>query len=121
MPYVFVYAYNYYTILSFLGNDRPSRAYLNIHVIPSVALKWKALGEVLLHCGIVETGYLEITETDNPKDVVECCRKMFRKWLETDKDASWEQLIIALQSPGVQLNFLAEEIKKKLQKGETYS
>ena len=88
-------------------------------MVPSVAIKWKALGEVLLHHDIVETGYLEITETNNPKDVVECCKQVFIKWLETDKDASWEQLITALQSSGVQFNFIAEQIKKNLQEGET--
>ena len=102
---------------SLLENDRPSRIDLNIHVVPSVAIKWKALGEVLLHRDIVETGYLEIIEEDNPKEVVECCKQMFIKWLETDQDASWEP---ALQSSSVQLNVLAEQIKKlKLQEGET--
>ena len=88
-------------------------------MVPSVTIKWKALGEVLLHRDIVETGYLEIIEKNNPNNLEECCKKMFIKWLETDKDASWEQLITALQSSAVQLNTLAEQIKKKLQKGET--
>ena len=44
---------------------------------------------------------------------------MFIKWLETDKDASWKQLIIELQRPGVQLNALTEQIKKKLRKSKT--
>ena len=87
-------------------------------MVPSVAIKWKALGEVLLHRDIVETGYLEIIEKNNPNNVEECCNQMFIKWLQTDKDASWKQLITALQS-SVQLYTLAEQIKKKLQKGET--
>ena len=114
--------WHYYIIsfvFSLLEHDRPSRKDLNIHVVPSVAIKWKVLGEVILHHDIVETGYLEIIEKDNPKDVVECCKKMFIKWLEADKDASWEKLITALQSSSIQLNSLAEEIIKKLQKGET--
>ena len=121
---IFLDVTNHYVIdiisFSLLENDRPSRTDLNIHVVPSVAIKWKALGEVLLHRDIVETGYLEIIEKDNPKDVVECCKQMFIKWLETDKDASWERLLTALQSSSVQLIFLAEQIKKlKLQEGET--
>jgi len=44
---------------------------------------------------------------------------MFMKWQETDKDSSWRQLIVALQSPGIELNYLATEVKKMLQKGET--
>ena len=123
LSYTCIHIYHYVIdIISFslLENDRPSRIDLNIHVVPSVAIKWKALGEVLLHRDIVETGYLEIIEKDNPKDVMECCKQMFIKWLETDKDASWERLITALQSSSVQLDFLAEQIKKlKLQEGET--
>lgn len=102
----------------FLESDRPYQTDLNIQVVPSVAIKWKALGEILLHRDIVEKEFLEITEKDNPGDVVKCCKQMFKKWLETDKYASWEQLIKALQSSSVQLISLAEEIKKKLLKGE---
>ena len=43
---------------------------------------------------------------------------MFRKWLETDTNASWKKLIAALQSPAIQLNFLAKNIQKMMLKGE---
>ena len=88
-------------------------------MLPFVALKWNDLGGILLHNDIVDSGYLERIEKDNPKNIEECCRKMLIKWLETDKDASWEQLITALQSSSIQLKFLAERIKRKLQKGES--
>ena len=74
---------------------------------------------MLLDTNLVDSGYLEIIETQNPGNVANCCRQMFIKWLETDKDASWKQLITELQRPGVKLNALAEQINKKLQKGKT--
>ena len=104
-----------------LERDRPCRIDLSIHVVPLVALKWKSLGEVLLPRHIVKRKCLEIIEANNPRNVEECCRQLFIKWLDVDKYASWKQLITALQCPSVDLHYTAEEIKKKLQKGKTIS
>ena len=43
-----------------------------------------------------------------------CCKEMFSKWLETQEDASWDQLLEALRSPGVQLESLANKIDQIL-------
>ena len=104
--------------LSFIENDRPDRRDLSAYVVNSVATDWKALGEMLLNPDLVEKRHLEIIEANSPEDVIKCCKRMFKKWLETDKDASWKKLIAALQSPGVQLNYLAENIQKMVLKGE---
>ena len=98
-----------------LEHDRPSRRDLGIYVVPSVATRWKALGEFLLDPDLIEIGHLEIIEKNNSHDVVECCKQMFKKWLETDKYASWKQLIRALKHPSVELTYLAHQIKKGLQ------
>ena len=103
---------------SLLEHDRPSRRDLGIHVVPSVANNWIALGEMLLDTNLVDSGCLETIEANNPGNVTNCCRQMFKKWLDTNNEASWKQLIIALQYPAVQLNNLAEQIKKKLHKGK---
>jgi len=87
--------------------------------VSSVASKWKALGEMLLDPDLVDNGHLEIIEKNNPRDVTECCKQMFMKWRDTNKDASWKQLITALQSSGVELNYLAEQVKGMLQKCES--
>ena len=102
----------------YVEDDRPSRIDLTNHVIPSVANNWKGLGEMLLDTNLVDSGYLEAIEAENPGNLAECCRQMFIKWLKTDNDASWKKLIIELQRPGVQLNALAKEINRKLQKGK---
>ena len=113
-------AVNYYIMqhISILEHDRPSRRDLSNHVLPSVANNWKALGEMLLNRSLVDNGHLETIETNNPGNVTNCCRQMFIKWLETDKKASWKQLIMALQCPGVQLTTVAEQIERKIQKSK---
>ena len=44
----------------------------------------------------------------------ESCRKMFKKWLESQENASWDQLLKALRSRSVQLNTLAKKIENML-------
>ena len=102
-----------------LEHDRPCQTDLSNHVVPLVAPVWKSLGEVLLPHHIVETKRLEIIEVNNPRNAEECCRQMFIKWLDTDEDASWKQLITALQFPSVELHNAAEQIKMKLRKSKT--
>lgn len=105
-------------VFSLLEHDRPFRRDLSNHVVPSVGRYWKVLGEMLLDPGLVDDGCLETIETDNPGDVAECCRQMFIRWLQTDNNASWGQLINALQRPGVKLNSLAEQIIEKIRRGK---
>ena len=97
---------------------QPKRSWYLLYVVPTVAKNWIALGEMLLDTNLVDNGYLDIIKINIPGNAVNCCREMFAQWLETDKDASWKQIITALQSSGVQLNTLAEQIKMKLQKGK---
>lgn len=39
---------------------------------------------------------------------------MFAEWLDTQKSASWDQLLKALRGPNVQLMYLANEIEQML-------
>ena len=39
---------------------------------------------------------------------------MFAKWLDTQENASWDQVLEALRSPGVQLMHLANKIEQML-------
>ena len=39
---------------------------------------------------------------------------MLEKWLNTKQDASWNQLLDGLRSPGVQLTYLADQIEQML-------
>jgi len=92
-----------------LGEDRPSTKDLHNHVVQGVAGKWRDAGVQLLDPSISDT-VLDITEIDHPQDSTTCCKRMFRKWLDTKPDASWSQLLNALRSPCVQLNYLADQI-----------
>ena len=96
---------------------RPDWKYLITYVVPSVAPNWKVLSKMLLNHDLVKNGYLETIESNSPGKV-KCCKRMFKKWLETDTSASWKKLIEALQSPDVQLNCVAENIQKMMLKGE---
>lgn len=57
-----------------------------------VATQWYSLGLQLLdNCNI-----LDRIKSNCEGDIECCCNEMFKKWLETNPDASWDQLIAAL-------------------------
>ena len=91
----------------FIDNTRPTMRDLSRHVISSVAVKWYKLGLELLETKHEKS--LDLIESDgNKHDLEWCCRKMFRKWLETSVNATWSQLIGAIKSIG--LNDVANSI-----------
>ena len=61
------------------------------------------------------TGVLDIIKTNHPNDVTTCCNEMFKRWLEMQHDASWSQLIMALNKVG--LNAIADDINKLIKNG----
>ena len=92
----------------------PFEESLMLYVVPSVRNKWKALGEVLLGHDSTSVNHLNIIEANHRKDVKESCKAMLVKWIEVDKGANWKKLIEALQHSNVELDNLAQRIKKKL-------
>ena len=95
--------------INFTGSDRPSLKALCDHVVNSVAGKWRDLGVQLLSSDMVD-----IIAANHPHDVVSCCKSVFKKWLETITDATWNHLIKALASQSVQLNHLASQLEQML-------
>ena len=95
-----------------IGNDRPSLEDLYDHVVMKVADRWKDLGVKLLRSD--QDRMLNIIEANHPHDVVNCCKHLFNKWLDTTEDATWSMLIKALKSPSVQLDYLAGQLEKML-------
>ena len=81
-------------------------------MVPSVADKWRDVGVYLLHPTLVDNRVLEVIAADHPHSVEERCKSMFDKWLETQKDASWNQLIEAINA--IKLNSLAIKLQKYL-------
>ena len=70
-------------------------------MVPSVADKWRDIGVHLLHPTIIDDRVLEVIKADHPCSVEGCCKSMFEKWLNTQKDASWNQLVEAIKSIGL--------------------
>ena len=62
-----------------------------------IATEWFKLGLELVDSHKV----LKVIEADNRSDVETCCRIMFEKWLERTPDASWKQLVTALNNIGM--------------------
>ena len=79
-------------------------------MVPSVADKWKDIGVHLLHAS-EEDRVLEVIGANHPRNVEECCKSMFEKWLNKE-DASWNQLIEALNN--IELHFIANKLEKSL-------
>ena len=98
--------------MSELYNHRPLLKDLYDHVVPSVADKWRDIGVHLLHPTLIDNRVLEVIAADHPHSVEGCCKSMFEKWLGTQKDASWNQLIKSINTIG--LCSVAKQLEKHL-------
>lgn len=95
-----------------LVNSKPTKEKLLDHVVPHVTLRWYDLGIKLLK--EEQESQLDVIESTHVDDKKECCKRMFWYWLKTNTNASWQQLIAALQSPAVELPVVAADIEKML-------
>ena len=94
------------------GRDRPLAKDLHNHVVSAVADKWKDIGVQLLDPDLINQRVLDVIAADHPRSVEGCCSSMFEKWLVTQENASWNQLIDVIKSIG--LLSLASKLEKKL-------
>ena len=101
----------------YVGSDRPALRDLYEHVVEEAAYKWRYLRVALL---LERHAMLDSDEVNCAYDAVECCRSVFKIWLDTTADASWDKLIRALRN--VQLNDLAVHLEQMIiREGELYS
>ena len=105
----FVRWFLYKDCFQYTESDRPSLRVLYDHMVNRVAGKWKDLGVQLLSPEMVD-----IIAADHPHDVVSCCQCVLKKWLDTTTDATWNQLIKALRSPSVQMDYFAGQLEQML-------
>ena len=94
--------------------DRPSiKQLLEVMRIKDIDIttRWRYLGLELVDSNKI----LKVIEANHPNDVDTCCREMFEKWLEKTPDASWKQLITALNN--IEMNTPADVISKRLKSG----
>ena len=113
--------YGDYTMnVACIGSDRPSLRELHNHVVINVADKWRDLGVQLLRPG--QEKILDIIAANHPHDVVSCCKHVLKIWLDTTTDATWNELIRALRSPTIQLDYEADRLDQILTvEGKIYS
>ena len=78
-----------------------------------IATKWYELGLELLD----NNNILRVIEADHPNDVNRCCHIMFEKWLEKTPNASWSQLVTALDS--IKMNVAANAVRKLFKPGNS--
>ena len=71
-----------------------------------VATRWYELGVELLDSN---TAVLDVIQSDHQSDNARCS-KMFKAWLEMKPDASWSQLVTALNNIG--LNTAADNLRQ---------
>ena len=93
-------------------NTTPTRNELLDHVVPYVAAQWYILGVKLLKND--QGSHLDVIKSDHSGNNQMCCMQMFSYWLNTNTDATWKQLIEALQSPAIKLTVVAANIEKML-------
>ena len=93
-----------------IAHATPSTKKLLSLVIPHVATKWYELGAMLLDED--QEDKLKEIQSNFGGDVHKCCLQMFHFWRESHPEANWYILVEALQSPGVELNAVAFNIRK---------
>ena len=79
-------------------------------------VRWYELGLELLDSSTSVRKLKEIKA--DYQNVTECCIKMFEEWLAQQRNANWNQLIIALNN--ISMNTAAEQIKENLKSGMLY-
>ena len=65
-----------------------------------LAAQWHDLGKQLLSDDTV--GVLDVIKVDHPNDASACCNKMLVKWLQLQPNATWSQLMTALENIGME-------------------
>jgi len=94
-----------------IGSQRPARKYLK-DVRSLFAKNWYDIGLELLEPE--DENKLDEIETNKGGNVNECCGDMLHLWLQKQPYATWNQLIDALKSPGVEMFDVASKIEGML-------
>ena len=87
---------------------RPTIKELLNFVVPRVAPYWRELAMQL----DIEPRHLQMIAADNACDSQRCCMEMFCHWLDRYPDASWQNLIHALED--INLSSVATDVEKTL-------
>ena len=74
-----------------------------------IAPNWYELGAMLLD--VTEEPQLNLIQATDSSDAKKCCLAMLKKWMNTHPEATWNHLVTALRSPGVDLAAVAADIE----------
>ena len=77
-------------------------------VISAIGPKWYELGIALLDDD--QLTQLKTIKSNNI-EVNRCCIEMLMYWLDTHSNATWNDLVEALKTPGVELNNVATMVE----------
>ena len=91
---------------------KPSKKKLKNFVVPRILPHWYEVGIMLLE--EYQEGQLDMLKDNNNNDPQQGCMEMLWYWLDTHRNATWQDLLKALRSPGVALGSIATEIEKML-------
>lgn len=112
--YTQLHTHSYIICYTICIEDRPDiKQLLEVMRIKDIDIttRWRDLGLELVDSNKV----LKVIEADHPHNIEACCRVMFEKWLERTPNASWGQLVTALNT--VEMITAADAVSKRLMLG----
>ena len=89
---------------------------MNRHVRADITGKWHDIGVELFD--VKDESVLRTIKINNPGNADQCTAEMLQLWLDTQPDASWNQLIQAFRAPNIKLEVLASKIEEMLSTGK---
>ena len=75
-----------------------------------LANNWYEIGAMLLEEKQEE--HLKLIQTTHGSDAKKCCLAMLQYWMDTQSKATWNHLVTALRSPGVEMDTVASDIER---------
>ena len=98
-----------------LEHKKPTINKLQNFVIQKVTPKYYELGIELYKD--YDVSRLDAIRRASATDLTSGCTEMFKFWLQTYENATWDKLIKALRAPGLQQNADALSIMREVVKG----
>ena len=108
-PVTVIILYKYYL---YVGSDRPLLKDLHRYVVNKAAPEWRYLGYALLPHK--QHPVIDSIAASHPGDVATCCMRVLERWLDTDADPTWNQLISALKVGARGLPHLANYLEQMM-------
>ena len=98
-------------LITTTGQEKPQLRELNRIIVPVWAAQWREIGEAI---GMLPHELEIISENHayHPRRSEECCKVMFKTWLDKDAQVSWNKIREAINSLSGTSITVEETIKK---------